>query len=226
MLKTWKTFDFSDALGEADVHVILLDVNDFMGQLSAYQLFLNEEELIKNQHAHFIIARGILRQLLAYYLKCHPKELVFEYEKKGKPSLKNNDLLFNLSHAHQKIIYVFSKKRKVGVDVEFKKREVNFLKIAERFFSLSESQYLKNLPSAQLLDMFYRLWTYKEAYVKALGQGISSFQDFSIDVKKNPLDINHFRLSEFFFAEEYQAAVAIEKNIPCNILFFKLNQDL
>ena len=225
MLETWKTFDFSDALGEAEAHVILLDVNDFMGQLSAYQLFLNEEELIKNQHDHFIIARGMLRRLLAYYLKCHPKELVFEYEKKGKPCLKNNDLFFNLSHAHQKIIYVFSKK-KVGIDIEFKKRDVNFLKIAERFFSLSESEYLKSLPSAQLLDMFYRLWTCKEAYVKALGEGISSFQHFSIDVKTPPLEINHFRLTEFFLAEEYQAAVAIEKNIPCDILFFKLNQDL
>ena len=93
----------------------------------------------------------------------------------GKPSFKNSKYFFNTSHSGKYALCVISNVE-VGCDIE----EVKEFKprVAERFFTDKENLYLEVAPDKN--DMFYRIWTLKESYMKCIGKGfaepISSFE--------------------------------------------------
>jgi 4'-phosphopantetheinyl transferase len=122
--------------------------------------------------AHFIAARAILRQLLAWYLETDPREIVLSYSDAGKPFVFGTDIKFNLAHSDATVVYVFSKHR-VGIDVELCRPGVAVMELAECFFSPEEVSALKVLAECDILPAFYRCWTRKEAYLKAIGLGLS-----------------------------------------------------
>ena len=122
----------------------------------------------------FIASRGVLRTLLAAYLGCDPGSLHFQYSEKGKPQLPAApDLQFNVAHSGEIIVWAFARKRRVGIDVEEIRTDFSTPEIAERFFSKSERQALRSLPTTQRHLAFFRCWTRKEAFVKATGDGLS-----------------------------------------------------
>lgn len=112
---------------------------------------------------------------------------------KGKPYLKNiSNLFFNISHSGNWVVVAISDKE-IGIDVEKIKR-IN-IRIAERFFSNSENEFLKGLKGAEKDKCFFDLWTLKESYLKLLGKGLTkSLSSFSI-LKHN---------DNFFLFEEDQ----------------------
>ena len=134
----------------------------------------------------FIVARGILRQLLGNYLDIEPKDVQFEYGDRGKPLLKLNPtkpLQFNLSHSHEYALYGFTYDRLIGVDLEYLREMPDIVKIARRFFSPQEYELLARVSNQARVKLFFQLWTAKEAYLKAIGTGISdSLADVNIDV--------------------------------------------
>lgn len=124
----------------------------------------------------FIAARGVLRHILSrHYLDRDPRDLSFSRGEFGKlslaPGYKSADLHFNLSHSEGIALFVFARGREVGVDLE-RVRSLAGDSLASHFFSLNETSTLQKLPSRQRLEAFYRLWTSKEAYLKARGQGL------------------------------------------------------
>jgi 4'-phosphopantetheinyl transferase len=124
----------------------------------------------------FVAARGVLRHILGHhYLNRDPRDLSFSRGEFGKLSLaadyKPVDLHFNLSHSDGIALFVFARGREVGVDLE-RVRSLAGDQIANHFFSLNEISTLQKFPSSQRLEVFYRLWTSKEAYLKARGQGL------------------------------------------------------
>ena len=135
----------------------------------------------------FIVARGILRQLLGNYLNIEPKDLQFDYGDRGKPLLKSNQtepLQFNLSHSHEYALYGFTYDRLIGVDLEYL-RESDFMKIARRFFSDGEYELLMKASEDVRAKLFFQLWTAKEAYLKAIGTGIAdSLADVNLAIDK------------------------------------------
>ena len=123
----------------------------------------------------FIVARGILRQLLGNYLDIEPKDLQFDYGDRGKPLLKldrTEPLQFNLSHSHEYALYGFTYDCLIGVDLEYL-RKSDFMKIARRFFSDGEYELLMKASEDERAKLFFQLWTAKEAYLKAIGTGIA-----------------------------------------------------
>ena len=126
---------------------------------------------------NFIVARGILRTILGCYLKIKPERLHFCYGKYGKPELAPVDgpvkINFNLSHSGGLALYAFANDRKVGIDVESIHTDLEYDEIAARFFSPSEISAFKNLPLYVKPEAFFNCWTRKEAYVKAIGNGLS-----------------------------------------------------
>jgi 4'-phosphopantetheinyl transferase len=129
---------------------------------------------------HYIVARGLLRRLLAGYLDTDAAELRLEYAEKGKPALKSGvdasdqgSLRFNLAHSHGRAIYAFSHGRELGVDLEFMREEFAVETIAERFFSPTEIVALRAVPPELRQQAFFDCWTRKEAYLKARGEGLS-----------------------------------------------------
>ncbi|WP_440114566.1 4'-phosphopantetheinyl transferase family protein [Paenibacillus sp. QZ-Y1] len=137
----------------------------YMHQADAYRSVLGE-----------VLARVTLGTLTG--LK--PGELTFTRNAYGKPSLSNlPDIQFNVSHSGDWIALISGSSGELGVDVE--KIAPIDMQIAERFFSLAESRYLAAEPAEIQLETFYRLWTLKESYIKAVGMGLSMPLDsFSI----------------------------------------------
>ena len=130
---------------------------------------------------------GTLSKLINLYTGIKEKDIVLQKGEHGKPYLPDSDLRFNLSHSVDLALYAFARGRDVGVDLERETRKVKALDIAERFFSASEKEFLRSLPEDGLQAAFLRIWTRKEAYVKAVGTGITEgLSTFSVAPDKYP----------------------------------------
>lgn len=136
-----------------------------------------ERFFFERDRRRFIAARGHLRIILSRYLRMGPGALVFSYGPRGKPfltqPLEARTLKFNLSHSGDLGLIAVTQGRDIGVDLE----EVHTIEeadqIAARFFSRQENALLRTLPKTQRLTEFFSCWTLKEAYVKAVGDGLS-----------------------------------------------------
>ena len=132
----------------------------------------------------FILARGWLRTVLSQYLDQSPESIVFTYGKRGKPSIHNSDIHFNLSHSDNVLMLGVIKDREIGVDVEQIHPQPNMALIAHDNFSAKEFTALYELPETERLHAFYNCWTRKEAYIKAVGDGFAlPLQDFDVTLK-------------------------------------------
>jgi 4'-phosphopantetheinyl transferase len=132
---------------------------------------------------NFIVARRILRSLLAKYLHVKPQDLVFQQGQHGKLYLESSILQFNISHSHDLALFIFALHQPVGIDVEFIRDDFDFIPIAQRFFSKKETADLLALPPDQQLHAFFNCWSRKEAFIKAIGKGIFfALDEFSVEV--------------------------------------------
>jgi 4'-phosphopantetheinyl transferase len=123
---------------------------------------------------HFIAGRGALRSLLAGYLERRPEQVRFAYTNYGKPLLADEAALrFNLTHSHGLALLAVTRGREIGVDVERIRDNLEGEKLAERFFSPREVAALHSLPPELRREAFFHCWTRKEAYIKAVGKGLS-----------------------------------------------------
>ncbi len=172
------------ALGEHDLHVWYGLVDAFSPDIPRLQEVLSSDERERAGRFHFeknrgeyVLSRGRLRILLASYIGASPGELCFRYSTHGKPDLNTAAraaaLSFNVSHTEGIAVFAFAWNRKVGVDVERVRKNFDAEQIAERFFSATERLALRNLPEEQRHEAFFRCWTRKEAYIKAIGEGLS-----------------------------------------------------
>lgn len=125
----------------------------------------------------FVVARGVLRTLLGRYLGTDPRRVAFRYESHGKPALGEGfggqGIHFNVSHSGEMALYAFARGRELGVDVEEVRPMEDGLEIAERFFSPAEVAAFRALPAEIRDEAFFNCWTRKEAYIKAVGEGLS-----------------------------------------------------
>jgi 4'-phosphopantetheinyl transferase len=138
---------------------------------------------------HYIVARASLRRLLAERLRIAPRAIEFVETKYGKPRLAPvhgaADVEFNLSHSGILALYAFTRGRAVGVDVELIREVPDIDDLAERFFSVTETALLRALPVDRRSLAFLACWTRKEAFIKALGLGLSCPLD-AFDVTIDP----------------------------------------
>ena len=127
----------------------------------------------RERRRRFVVARGVVRTVLARYLGTDPASLRFEYGPRGKPRLAATSLRFNLSHSHDLAVLAVTHGRELGIDVERIRDTVAVTPLATRFFSPAECAALEALPVDERRPGFFRLWTRKEAYLKATGEGVS-----------------------------------------------------
>jgi len=192
--------------------------------------WLNEEERQRWQRfkfagdrQRFLQARALVRSVLAGYLQQQPAILQFMLNQYGKPQLQQQPLPlhFNLSHTHGLLVLAVSADTEVGVDVEAVNREVEPLALAERFFAPAETALIKAQSADSQRDCFFRLWTLKEAYVKARGLGLQlgleSFA-FHFDAGGLPkmnlsdagVDPSHWSFIQLQHAEHFRIALAVQ----------------
>jgi 4'-phosphopantetheinyl transferase len=132
--------------------------------------------MFERDRRRFVAARGILRSILGAMLALDANRVRFAYAERGKPSLAGelgHDISFNLAHSEGHALIAVANGADVGVDLEAIQPRIEPLAIAERFFAPNERAALRALPEAEHLPAFFRCWTRKEAYIKALGSGLS-----------------------------------------------------
>ncbi|HKP50189.1 MAG TPA: 4'-phosphopantetheinyl transferase superfamily protein, partial [Gemmatimonadales bacterium] len=141
----------------------------------------------------FTAGRGLLRQILASYLDLTPNRVRFGYTGNGKPHLlAHTELRFNVSHSAETLVVAVACRRQLGVDVEVLPLDVAEAGVADLVFCDSERAALEETDATGYSRMFARLWTRKEAYIKADGRGMT-LQLSHIDVGTLPEGILLFQ---------------------------------
>jgi len=139
-----------------------------------------------------IISRAILRLILSLYLERPPQNIVFSYTGTMKPVLKMrnaNRINFNVAHSHDLILYAFSRRNMVGIDIERVAPISNYKRIARRFFTSRECERPDLSAEEKSLKGFKKIWVIKEAYLKATGKGVSDMENVEVIFKKNKSQI-------------------------------------
>jgi 4'-phosphopantetheinyl transferase len=143
---------------------------------------LSPDELEVASRFHFHVDRqryeashSALRHIMSGYTSLEPRAIRFIAGPWGKPELAHDKRMqFNLSHSGLLAMVAISLIEPVGIDVEDLRREVDHLAIASAAFSQAENRDLLSCSPSQRIELFFRTWVKKEAYLKARGVGLSS----------------------------------------------------
>ena len=171
----------ADLLPKLSVRVWAVWLNASAELSAEYRRFLVPEETARadkfafeHLKRQYEVSQGALRLLLARYTGCEPRQLKFRFGPKGKPSLAANSRLhFNLSNSGEMSLYAFMFDCEIGVDVEELRGSKDLPALAARYFCEAEATQLLSLADEWAMqEAFYRCWTRKEAYIKAIGTGL------------------------------------------------------
>lgn len=233
-----KCDDLSEAeldLNEGDVYVwqIALNQSNDPGNSNLIATLSSDEQLRAGRFLrpidrdNFIHTRGMLRTILAQYLSITAAKINFVYSAYGKPALvkKQNHrrLRFNLSHSHEIALLAVTRECEIGIDIEFIRKDFATLEIAEDYFSESELAMLRSLPERLRTRAFFNCWTRKEAYIKAIGEGLSyPLNKFAVSlipgklpellhVDNNPQEIMRWQFYDPDTPPGYAAALVVER---------------
>ena len=129
----------------------------------------------------FILRRAMRRVLLAHLADMEPADLEFSESDRGKPQLIGADFEFNTSHTGD-VGVIVTGSTPLGVDIEAIDRPMDYLKFAKRMFTEEEFLDISQARDDELPVAFFNCWTGKEAYVKAIGQGLhKDLRSFSVE---------------------------------------------
>ena len=137
--------------------------------------------------ALFALTRGSLRYVLSAAMGVPPQDIAFAEGPYGKPYLAGHPAPhFNVSHSGSLALIGVSPSRPVGVDIELVRGAGDEIELAKAFFTQAEHRTLEGLPHKALMSSFYKIWTCKEAVLKASGRGITEhLKDFSVELTKD-----------------------------------------
>ena len=198
-MSNWQSTSDPPILGRDEVHIWRANLDVSAKEIDKYSDYLSNDEIVRankfrfpEHRQRFVAARGILRQLLANYLNIRPEKVVFDYGDRGKPKLVQSNncdrLQFNISHSQGYALYGFTQKCPIGVDLECLREMPDAVKIARRFFSPREFEFIASLDPPQQTKVFFKFWTAKEAYLKAIGTGLAGSLgavDITLDSSEN-----------------------------------------
>jgi 4'-phosphopantetheinyl transferase len=224
---TWQSAPDRPTLAAGEVHLWRTSLDHADDVVEACRQVLAQEEadrakrlVLKKDRDRFIVARAALRRILSRYTGQSPASHRFSYAKHGKPSLEGaGNLRFNLSHSRSLALYAVSLGRELGVDVEYMRRDIDARSIAARFFSADETATLNALPETSQIQAFFHCWTRKEAYIKAIGEGVYFGLDkFDVSlapgeaaalrrVEGRPDELTRWSLRDLTVHPDYAAAV-------------------
>jgi len=229
----WRPPPETLVLGHDEVHVWRTSLDRPPPQIQSFFHDLAADEQAKaarfyfaRDREHFIVARGVLRAILGFYLNRTPESLSFCYGSHGKPALVGESdgdaIRFNVSHSHGVALYAITRDREVGIDLERIRFDLPVAEIAERFFSKRDVAMLRSLPTEAQHQAFFRCWTHKEAYIKARGEGLSlpldqfdlspapGEPDTALGTQQYPSETSRWSVQDLSPAAGYVAALAVE----------------
>jgi len=221
-----------------EIIIFSLDSDDEKRQF-LYQLLSNDETQRAaryrfDKHRHrFITGRGTIREILANKGKCSPQAIGFDLNKYGKPALDEPEPLrhiqFNASSSETMGAIAISNSIPLGLDIEKIKssNSQDYDLIVKNEFTSDEYDWYKKHRNFERIRAFFKLWICKEAYLKALGIGLSGKLDcFSIDLQGNEPLVSYtglensersmFALFQLNITDEFVACLALPKK-NCDI---------
>lgn len=215
-----------------EIHIWFAVLDQPVSEISGFIETLSKDELVKAGRFHFhkdrnrFIARhGILRTILGRYLGVKSSELHFCYGKAGKPAIAETfgkgTFHFNISSSDGVALFAFVRNYEIGVDIE-RIRDIPELElIVEQFFSAREKSFYHVLPQEKRRDAFFNCWARKEAFIKAIGEGLYWPLD-KVDVASvpgeghslqtvegDPRGVSDWSIHTLMQASEYAGALAI-----------------
>ena len=230
----WSPAPASLSLKASEIHVWRVDLEQPEDVVQQFRSTLEDDELYRADRFHFekdrrafTVSRGFLRHVLGRYLSIAPEALRFAYGPYGKPALngehKNSSLRFNMSHSRAVGLVAVCDNKELGVDVEYIRPDFASEDIARRFFSPHEVAAFNALPTELRVAAFFRCWARKEAYIKAIGRGLSQPLD-GFDVTLAPEvapallradedDASRWTLNDIEVGSDYAAALIVEGQI-------------
>ena len=211
----------------ADVWRVFLTVQPDSLQQMESTLSADESQRASRFHfeddrARYIVAHASLRDILGRYLHCEPRDVKFSTNEYGKPFLPDNNIEFNLSHSGGYALIAVTRARKIGIDVELVREDIELENLVRRYFSPRELSEWMALPPEQRTLGFFHCWTRKEAYIKAQGLGLSLPLDgFDVSLgepavlratRHDPSEAARWSLRSLDVESNYAAALAVEGN--------------
>jgi len=199
---------------------------------------LEQAERDRAQRFHFehdkksyIAAHAIVRSLLSARLDASPTEWKFSISDLGKPEVILPKgvprVRINLAHTRGMVVAALTTEHDIGVDVEWLGRKSSFLDLSKSVFTLEEQSLLAAAPEGEKHELFLTLWTLKEAYIKAIGKGLSlpldsfhySLEPLAIQFKQTREDIAlddpaQWSLHRFRPGPDHIAAIAVHHPQP------------
>lgn len=212
----------------SEVHIWTLPTRASLAVAEMFELVLARDELdragqyrFSHLRESFVIARGALRCLLGRYLDIHPTRIRLIYGSNGKPALEAGaHLQFNMTHSGGLAAVAITEDCPIGLDLEKIRPLSDMQQIADRFFCSEEAAEIMSLPPGDREHAFFRCWTRKEAYIKAIGDGLSAPLDgFRVTVLPSvrahfvhlghgTTDADAWTLHDLCMAPDYAAALA------------------
>lgn len=197
-----------------DIHIWIKNFYSCTNSNEAFNCLSYDEKNRANSYAfdylrdEFIICRSTLRKVLGEFLNRSPSDICFSYSEYGKPYLspKISSCYFNVSHSKEYFAIAISDVC-MGVDIEYCQKDLELLQIAKEVFTSNEMTKLSILSKEKQLHEFYKMWTIKEACIKALGTGFNFDPKlFEIDDRFHnfrTLNCNKYKdLSDLYFTQE------------------------
>lgn len=226
------------------IDIWLIDLAEEDKDIFNHQRYLTKDELARagkylsgKKSREFIITRSALRNIIGYVLKTNPRQIEFAYTSSGMPLLdsawSHTNITFNVSHSHDLAIIAVSIENIIGIDIEKIREDIDYKKLAKRFFSEYEHQQIMEFEDTLRLNAFFATWTRKEALVKATGTGIAyglNKFDVSVDPDK-PAELvdsrwqdecqSNWSLLNIETLPEYKACLAVAGEMP-NIRYWRI----
>jgi len=171
-------------IGSSDVHIWAWDLRPDSAVVRQLHEVLSPDEVKRsNQYRYplhsrrFVVRRAMTRLILSRYRVGHPDNMVFAYGPRGKPRLAGRQIqstiTFSITHVDDSALLAIARGRSLGIDMENITRQIETDTIALRYFSTKEATYINSSRESDRNKAFFSCWTFKEAFVKALGCGLS-----------------------------------------------------
>ncbi|MFC3051556.1 4'-phosphopantetheinyl transferase family protein [Kordiimonas pumila] len=166
-----------------------------LGLLSLSEQERADKFYFDHDRQSYIAAHAITRAVLAFYSDIQPNKIEFSASDFGKPEVIIRHhaarLRVNLSHTRHMVAVALTEENDIGIDIEWLGRKDSCLDLAPTVFTHEEQAILGNTPANRQKEIFLTFWTLKEAYIKAIGKGLSlPLTDFHFNL--DPLAI-HFK---------------------------------
>lgn len=235
------------ALHHLDGHMVvrIVPVSQAMGSLASIERCLDARDReraarfrFREDRARFILGRGLVRTHLGSCFLQPPETIELAYTDRDRPFFHRDETVhFSISHTHDLVALALTRGARIGVDLEHLRPPADLPELAKRILSADDLRLFQALPQSEISPAFFRVWTRKEAYLKARGEGITQgLRQFSVSLgpeeisgvqdhrEKTPTPA--WRLHNLPVPADYMGSVACDDpSRPLDFSFVELQAD-